>query len=667
MSSTTSVEYLLMFTLASEKTTKEIVYLLFCPSKTEHSNHDDAPRTEARTRLEPICTGTTVTARSGTNGTLVNFIHSKYLGQRANEVDNTTSEAFISIHKGLTREVISWLCDSGRRSNVYLIEEALTQTENVYEHYRANVFATICYNAHRFGLPFRREETGLPGVSLLCAALAAHYPPFRRILAKTLLDNTKIHFLPTRIQFKRLIYEPWKELQISHPQYVAAPPVIVLRWDDPTSILLDEELLHSIYEFASPPQAWPLLWIISYSPDFQLPIQDLLDPFYPQVTRLPVCYNDASSDTELFLHHRFGIFRQKHKEMFTEHEIWPSEEQMCHLTKIFSGAFDAIDVVTQFVDWEGDGGPKAHLEAFLACMIDSPSPSDEQPYCAIDHFYTRTFSNIPPDLLPIVKRVLSICYWDHDQNSVNSFVLACLLFLGHDVVLGVLRRLCRWAVILHRGNEVIWYAPCPFFRGFLEDTKRSMRFNASKSEMRILTYEVSLRVICHFSNPSELQKPVGRSAPKMRGSDIMSVMDNALWIFYHVPVTGSHPEWTLLRRFDFRCLAHSHKKFYWTNIIMFVKGLHTWGKDNSPNIVRVKPTGSLDSQLVEKCEGLAEPLDLEEEGEWWELRPPTGPKYVLLGFEAGTVLVVLATTRCPGVEPDYYGFTVYTSAMLEYM
>ncbi|EKM78987.1 hypothetical protein AGABI1DRAFT_114509 [Agaricus bisporus var. burnettii JB137-S8] len=57
----------------------------------------------------------------------------------------------------------------------------------------------MCYNAHRFGLPFRSDETGLPGVSRLCATLAAHYPPFRRILAKTLLDNTKIHFLPTRI------------------------------------------------------------------------------------------------------------------------------------------------------------------------------------------------------------------------------------------------------------------------------------------------------------------------------------------------------------------------------------------------------------------------------------------------------------------------------------
>ncbi|XP_006459648.1 hypothetical protein AGABI2DRAFT_116610 [Agaricus bisporus var. bisporus H97] len=65
------------------------------------------------------------------------------------------SEAFLSIHKNLTREVISWLCDSGRRSNVYLIEEAQTPTQYFNENFRAHAFASICYDAHRFGQPLR--------------------------------------------------------------------------------------------------------------------------------------------------------------------------------------------------------------------------------------------------------------------------------------------------------------------------------------------------------------------------------------------------------------------------------------------------------------------------------------------------------------------------------
>ncbi|KAF7771697.1 hypothetical protein Agabi119p4_6008 [Agaricus bisporus var. burnettii] len=576
------------------------------------------------------------------------------------------SEAFLSIHKDLTREVISWLCDSGRTSNVYLIEEALTQTDNIYENYRANAFASICYDAHRFGLSLRGVPHSPPDISLLCGALAEHYPPFRRILTQILFDNTEILNLPARTQFKKLIYEPWKALQISHPQYVAAPPVVVLRWHDPTFISSDEELLRSVCEFASMRHAPPLLWIISFSPKCKLSIQDLLDPFYPRLTRVSVCYNDASSDTELFLHHRFGIIRQKHKEMFTEHEVWPLEEQMCHLTRIFSGSFDAVDVVTQFVDYEGDGGPKAHLKTFLDYMVDSPSPSDEQPYCAIDHFYTRTFSNVPPDLLPVVKQVLSVCCWGNHPNYVTSFVLACLLSLRHDVVLGVLRRLRRWAVILHREDEIDLYDPSRFFKDFLEDETRSRCFNISESEFRFLIYEVSPRILSHYSNPSESLKPVKQFALKSHGSEIKKFMDNALWTFYYAPAMGSHTEWTLLRRFNFRCLAYSQSKFHRPDLFNFVKKLYALDKNNSPNIVRVVPTGPLDRQFIEKCEGIAEPLDLEEEGEWWGLRP-TGPKYVLLGLEAGTVLVVLATTRGPGVKLEYYGYSIYTSAMLEYM
>ncbi|XP_006459656.1 hypothetical protein AGABI2DRAFT_116618 [Agaricus bisporus var. bisporus H97] len=544
---------------------------------------------------------------------------------------SSVSRACLSIHSDLTREIISWLSDSGRRSNVYLIQEAQMQTDFAHEILRANAFASICYDAHRFGLPLRGTLDFPPDMFRICAALATHYPPFRRILTKILFDNTEIRNMPKRTQFKKLIYEPWKSLQISHPQYVAEPPVIVLRWYDRTSWPLyeeDKELLHSIYEFASPRQALPLLWIISLSPEFELPIQDLFDSFEcPRLTRLPVCYNDASADTELCLNHRFSILRQKHMEIFTEHEPWPSEEQISQLITIFSGSFDSIEVVIEFIDWEGDGGPKAHLETFLAYMVDSPSPSGEQPYCALDHFYTQALYAIPPDLLSVVKRVLSICYCKGRLHNMTSFLLACLLSVGQDTVLGVLRRLCRWAVILHREDGVDWYDPCPFFRGFLEDAKRSTCFNISKFEIGFLTYEVSLRILCHYPNPSESLKPVGRFAPKAQGSDIKKYMDIALWTFYYVSATGSHPEWTLLRRFDFRFLAHSQGNLNWNILIVFAKELYAWDKkysNHSPNIVRAKPAGRLDRQLIEKCEGLAEPLDLEEKGGWWQLRP-TGP------------------------------------------
>ncbi|KAF7783305.1 hypothetical protein Agabi119p4_2681 [Agaricus bisporus var. burnettii] len=571
----------------------------------------------------------------------------------------SASEPFLSIHKNLTREIISWLCDSKRRSNIHLIAEGQTQTENASENHRGNAFATICYDAHRFGLPLRDAPRLPPGIFSLCAALATHSPPYRRILTRILIEDPKVFKLSTRTRFKKLIYEPWKTLQISHPQYVAAPPVIVLRWHDPK--FWDEELLSSIYEFAS-----PLLWIISFSPKFKLPIQDLLDPFKcPRLTRLPVCYNDAPADTKLFLHHRFNILRQKHKEMFTKHEVWPSEDQMFQLTRIFMGSFDAIDVVIYFVDWEGDGGPKAHLEKFLAYMVDSPSPSDERPYCALDYFYNQAFSAIPHNIFPVVKRILSVCCWEGNPYPVSSLRLACLLSNGHDSVLGVLPHLFRWALISH---EILLYLPSPFCRSFLADAKRSGRFHIPKSEIRFLSYEASLRIIRHSPNPFKSMKPAEWFDPKAPFEFVLA-MDYAFKAFYYASDTGSHSEWALLRHFDFGYLSHyssRSSRIHWFKFLSILQELHAWDKVSSPNIVRVEPAGDLDKLFIDKCEGLAEPLELKNRQEYRELRP-TGPKYVLLGLEARTVLVVLGTLRDPGIIPVYYGFSIYTSAMLDCM
>ncbi|EKM78996.1 hypothetical protein AGABI1DRAFT_129262 [Agaricus bisporus var. burnettii JB137-S8] len=614
----------------------------------------------------------TVTARSGRLGNLASSIGFNLFLSCPSYLDPESppaKEPCLNVHKDLTRGIISWLSDSERRSNVYLIEEAQTRTKNVNEYFGANV-ATICGDTHRLGLPLRDALVLPPNISRLCAALAAHYPPFRLILTKILFDNTEIRNLPKRTQFKKLIYEPWKALQISHPQYVAAPPVIVLRWYDPTFWPWDEELLRSIYEFASPRQALPLLWIISFSPEFKLPIQDLFHSFErPRITRLPVSYNDAHTEAESFLRHRLRILCQKHKEMFTKHEVWPSEEQMSHLTRIFLGSFDAVDAVdaaVQFIDWEGDGGPKAHLEVFLAYMVDSPSPSDERQYCALDHFYRQVFSAIPPHLLSIVKQLLSVCYCE-TFHFASSFQLACLVSCGHDSVLDVLPHLCRWAVISHIKDNVVFYAPSPFFRGFLENAKRSGRFYTRKSQSRFSTYQASIRIVSHSSNPVKYLKSVGRFNPKTHAFEMRRLMDYALDVFYYAPDTGSSSEWTLLRHFDFGCLGYCGNNIPWFDFLSFLQKLNAWDKDNSPNIVRVEPAGDLDNRYIDKCESLAEPLDLGEKGESWGRLNPPGPKYVLLGLEAGTVLVVLATLRSPGVAPTYCGFSIYTSAMLEYM
>ncbi|EKM78922.1 hypothetical protein AGABI1DRAFT_129193 [Agaricus bisporus var. burnettii JB137-S8] len=346
------------------------------------------------------------------------------------------SEPSMNIHKALTREIISWLSDAKRRSNVYLIAEPRMPARYSYENTRAYVFANVCYDAQRFGLPMRNiPYTFWDGIDSIIAELAACYPPYRRILARKLVDNPRIFELSKRTRFRKLIHEPWKALQESQPQYITTPPVVVLCGSEFES-MLDEELLNSIYESGSSQHSSSLLWIISIDPNLEFANQDFLHPFpLFQYFRLPVCYDEGPADAALILHHRFSALRFEHEEMFCEDEVWPSEEQMTQLIRVVSGVVGFVEVIIQFIDWEDGGGPKSHLEKFLTYMIHSPSPSDEHPYCAIDHFYTRTLSEFSPDLLSLFKQLSNIVESESCPMELFELSLTCLLSLGKDELL----------------------------------------------------------------------------------------------------------------------------------------------------------------------------------------------------------------------------------------
>jgi hypothetical protein len=438
------------------------------------------------------------------------------------------------------------------------------------EQYRAAVPAHICYNGQRFGRFFHDQDD----VYSLVAELAAFYPPYRRVLTRLLIDHPEIHKLSLRARFKKFIHEPWIALRESHPDYVTTPPVIFLRFNS-AKRLENGELFRLIYEFAWRPLSSPLVWIISINPKLRLPIQDIFDPLAPyHYIRLPICYDEASADTALILHHKFGAFRRRRRDMFQEDEVWPLEEQMTQLIKIVSGLFEFVDVIIQFVDWTEDGGPRAHLATFLAYMVDSPSPSYEQPYCALDHFYKRALSNTPPDVLAIVKKAFGlVCYFQAKSSPSLDFAdIICALSLSNDKFLPYLKRLVMNGVkkSRNRGSRVC-------FRRFIEDPRRSGKFYTPKLESQRHTIQAYLDILSQSSKLSAILKP---QAVQWIEVDKKQYIKLTRWLRRMACIElcdSRHPdmEWVpLLRDFDFRCLAYNSDYFFLHSFVVFLRRLH---------------------------------------------------------------------------------------------
>ncbi|XP_006459587.1 hypothetical protein AGABI2DRAFT_116548 [Agaricus bisporus var. bisporus H97] len=549
------------------------------------------------------------------------------------------SEPSMNIHKALTREIISWLSDAKRRSNVYLIAEPRMPARYSYENTRAYVFANVCYDAQRFGLPMRNiPYTFWDGIDSIIAELAACYPPYRRILARKLIDNPRIFELSKRTRFRKLIHEPWKALQESQPQYITTPPVVVLCGSEFES-MLDEELLNSIYESGSS--------------------QHSSSTFFTRFR-----YFNTSD---------YPALRFEHEEMFCEDEVWPSEEQMTQLIRVVSGVVGFVEVIIQFIDWEDGGGPKSHLEKFLTHMIHSPSPSDEHPYCAIDHFYMRTLSEFPPDLLSLFKQLSNIVESESCPMELFELSLACLLSLGKDELLNVLPHAYRLLVARTSRYRNLW------IRSFLEDSMRSGQFYIPESESYLCTFQALLHILRHVSNPTAMLRLMVQGTQASAKTYWLTI-DRLRHIAGHsfcairVALLSDQPLLvsTPLRHFDFRCLAHVCDKIMLNDFMKILRMLYL-EKVNEPNIVRVRPVNLLDRQFIDKCDGLAEPLDFERMGlppknsedKEWILLHTTSPKYVLLGFGNETVLAVLAVRE--SYEEWFSGVNIYTSAMLDYM
>jgi hypothetical protein len=248
--------------------------------------------------------------------------------------------------------------------------------------------------------------------------------------------------------------------------------------------------------------------------------------------------------------------------------MWPSEEQMSQLIRIVSGVFEFVDVIIQFIDWTEDGGPRAHLETFLAYMVDSPSPSDEQPYCALDHFYIQALSNIPPDILFAMKKAFGIiCY--HKQ-VLDLAGLVYLLSAGNDTYLSHLQRL---ATIGAPGYYTKYSCKC--FKYFLEDSNRSGQFYTPKSESLFQAFQACLRTLSHSSSLTTILRPRAvqwiQADQNAFNEQTRNVRFYACCGLYDFLSAGGV---SLLRGFDFRCLAHTCDKFNYYGFMSFLKRLY---------------------------------------------------------------------------------------------
>lgn len=483
----------------------------------------------------------------------------------------------LNTRKELRGRLVSWLCNVKRDRNIFWVTEPPGTPNDLTA---AKTFAVICTEIRRLGVYYDFTATNV--VSGLAGQLAARHPPYRSLLAKQFIDIPTLRKQSVRSQLKKLIFEPWRALQTSHPHYVTTPPVIILDWCDDHLHSSIRELFELISEYSLPNHC-SLLWVFVGCPGPGVrPAKQnrSLLPAPCENIQLSINDNEVPEDTELILRHSFHRFRQEHKEMFDEDEVWPSREQISELVKIISGVLEFVDVVLRFINSE-ENGPKAQLDAFLAYMANSPSPSDLTRYRTLDHFYIHALSNIPSDVLPDAIDILQCLYYVYPTIYLNPRHLAYLLGLQQGVFSRAFTHL-QWATVLTTQLPQL-LGRCDLdllFRNFVRDSSRSRDTFPIWSALPVV--RAFLRVLSHSHSFLHMLKEMKwtPSEPLEYISEVSFLVTSALGKMWRIPI-DTQPllkETTLYDNFgsfDFRCLVSVGHKIPPLIFAKFLQWLHT--------------------------------------------------------------------------------------------
>lgn len=241
----------------------------------------------------------------------------------------------MDLRKGVRDRLLTWLCDPLRSENLFLIFElCLGESRLAFSEAAVRVGRVI----NRLGAisnisPWvkRHELYGL--AQDICGQLSRNYPPYRKLLAETLVqDPTLFQKRDLNYLLRKLIFEPWKDLKTSHPQYVVKPPIIFLTWGgslsaESNAAILDFLQLITEDRHSNSHSCLLWVWIGPWVPLFSTVFSQ--DPLRCQQIRDLVGSNaEVVEYTEAILLLRFQEIRGHHPGVFDMDEKWPLKDEL---------------------------------------------------------------------------------------------------------------------------------------------------------------------------------------------------------------------------------------------------------------------------------------------------------------------------------------------------
>ncbi|KAF5353932.1 hypothetical protein D9756_007352 [Leucocoprinus leucothites] len=603
------------------------------------------------------------------------------------EDESEVSYQNMDLRKAAWKRLLKWLCDPLRGGNLLLIRDVfLWGSQSAF----SKVATQTCLTMNRLGAiipisPLLIQYQPRELVQALCDQLCKKFPPYRRVLAETLMDTPTIfNKLDFFYLLRMLIILPWNKLKISHPQYVVTPIVIFLDWYfDPNldtrerginSYLRDLLWLITEDRLVNSPC---LLWIMTgYWDPLTISAMFWQDPLRFQHIRELIGNDEATRYTEAILSIRFQGIHNRHPDLFDSDEQWPLEDELKHIARVISSVDIFIELLTRFVDLGGPDGPRKRLNKCLAYISNSPCSTLESPFKPLIHFYNQFMSDIPSQFFPHAIHVLE-CLYQRALAIPSPSRIAHLLCINQSLIHPIFSYL-EWTLD-KKYEEDKYTSQEPKYS--LPGDARVIFYLSQYLGQPVITESCIIMIESYFyffqNTPLLSTKPRFYTPGSVSGVDPRTAVMHTIGSFHDdwhhfvslcrwAPRMEGDAILALLRSFDFCCLAHivslaaSLSHFTWFLMCVLTT-------DQQQDLIRTKATTIMDTLFIDKVKGIAEPLDLSElvPSKHFPYESFQFPKFVLLGKGLHTVLVILLCIPAQDKGIWTEDVSVYTLRMLE--
>jgi hypothetical protein len=356
----------------------------------------------------------------------------------------------------------------------------------------AQTFAEWCFEQGCLGAAFffsrpngrNKFETVIPTIAY---QLAKQLPAYERHLIRIIAHDPTILETTPRMQFKKLIVEPFTLSHYRNRPFTDKKLLVLLDGvDECHGVDGQRELVEMVGELFRLAIELPLLWLLVSRPEphLQYIFAQADFPIHCRHHRLLI---DAKTreDVETFLRHRFNEIQRNF--WGSADESWPSPDQFTKLARYADGNFLLATAMSNYIG-HPDFSPNERLVDFLAFMDGAKRVATSNPLETLDLVYTRVLLDVPITVMPTTRRILHYVLYTYrpGRPPLTTQKVANILCLEIPDFYTAVRLLYSVLDIPSHVDAVntpmqMYHAS---FKDFLASPARSGRFFISEQEAR---------------------------------------------------------------------------------------------------------------------------------------------------------------------------------------